>query len=394
MGLNVGAISVAASVAIAVLRSGQSADQGSNLQAAGLTVESHLNRAFTPNGVDVTQDADKDTARAVLETGVGGLFTAAANIAEPMGAAPLKRSPRPIPSTCPAPAEKCAWAAMATRGSNYIYNISSPLSAITAAASQRGLCQGEFTAELQIPAGRTVHAGSVNVEPTLPARLPTSPRLRRAWSASPAQRSTRPSRWRVQARAALCGVNGAGGELTTGALKVAADGESYARRRSSPVLTAANITVAANVIVAAVRSEQDSKISHVTVSILRKGNVTVTQAQCEKDGNRGAILGGMGRQPWPWWAQVNLAVALADGRSRAELDSASILDAGAIGITSSGNTVAHARPARTISVGLASVGINVLKAKANGRFDAIADVTGATITANTLKVSPRTRRRP
>ena len=52
-GLNVGAISVAASVAIAVLRSGQSAQiQGGNLQAAGLTVESHLNRAFTPNGVD------------------------------------------------------------------------------------------------------------------------------------------------------------------------------------------------------------------------------------------------------------------------------------------------------------------------------------------------------
>jgi hypothetical protein len=393
-GLNVGGISVAASFAIAVLRSGQSAKiQSGNLQAAGLTVESHLNRAFTQYGQDVTQDADKDTARAVLKTGTGGLISAAANIAVAYGRSASEAIAAPY--TLSLSGGNVRVGSYGNAGvKTYIYNISSPVDAVTAAAMVgAAFAQGEFTAELQIPAGGTVHAGSVNVETLYLSRALAD--------VTPSAQGVKLSLASIKinaaiavadstARAALSGVNGVGGKLTTGALKVAADGDSYAQAKIvTPVLTAANVTVAANVIVAAVRSEQDSKISHVTVEMQNHGNVTAdSKLNTRRTETAGAILGGMGSATVSLvGAKVNLALALADGRSRAELVSASIFNAGAIGIASSGNTVAHAKTsADNLFMGLASVGINVLKAKANGGFDAVADVTRATITASTLKV--------
>ena len=74
-GVTVGVTSVAASVAVSLLRSTQEAKiTGSNIEATGLDVISNLNA-----------DADEAPARAELYVGSGGLISAAANVAVAYG---------------------------------------------------------------------------------------------------------------------------------------------------------------------------------------------------------------------------------------------------------------------------------------------------------------------
>ena len=208
--------------------------QSGNLQAA---VDGRIppERAFTQYGQDVTQDADKDTARAVLKTGTGGLISAAANIAVAYGRSASEAIAAPY--TLSLSGGNVRVGSYGNAGvKTYIYNISSPVAAVTAAAMVgAAFAQGEFTAELQIPAGGTVHAGSVNVETLYLSRALAD--------VTPSAQGVELSLASIKinaaiavadstARAALSGGTVRGGQLTTGTLWSSPTATAMPRPRS------------------------------------------------------------------------------------------------------------------------------------------------------------------
>ena len=75
-------------------------------------------------------------------------------------------------------------------------------------------------------------------------------------------------------------------------------------------------------------------------------------------------------------------------RAAARLSGASILNSGSVVLESGGVSIARANtPASGSSANLAGIGINLLYARADGGFDATADMTGASINAGSMSIS-------
>ncbi len=403
-GVNIGGISVAASVAVSVLRSSQTAEiLGGQLSVGDLTVGSHLNRSFDAEGKDVTTEEEKDTSLARLRTGTGGLFAAAANVAVAYGRSASLAVAEPGALTVSGDVSIGSYGNAGTKAD--ITNIASPVSAVTAAAMiGASYAQSSFISRLTVPGNGVSDAlsgmGDVKVDTDYLARAVANV-VPSAGGVEASKLSVKVNAAIAVARSTADAVLNGSGSFSAGSIQVTANGESYADAViGTPVFSAeiSKISVAANVVVAKLKSLQHAELAGVKATLtgdsaLGKDGVKVdSRLNDGRSVSANALLGSMDSKGKVELSMVavkaNTAIAIADGRSSAKLTSASILEADKILVNSQGITVAYASTNAPDGAGsIAGIGVNVLEAEANGGFDAVVDTTGAEISAVSMDIT-------
>lgn len=368
IGIDAGGISVAPSLAVALLRSEQrAAIKGGNIEAGSLEVISRLNKNSPAS------------SEARLITGSGAAIAVKANIAVAYG---RSKSLAEVD------------AANVDIGGNITVKscgTAGVLSEITNLNLSMGLCtanimvgvaysQATFAAALNIPQNGTVKAGSVNIETVYTT-----------W----AQADLTPSASGIQVSYANIGVNlalaNAGSEgraqltgkgtLDTGSVIVKADGTATADALTkAPNLSVSALKIAANTVVAILSASQMAFIEDVNII----GGQVDVQSKLNDGDNEGAVaeLGSnfesiAGLDLSLYNVDVNTAVAKNEATNHAYIKGAVIGSeanrAGSVCVETNGRSYARAKIRENSSLSLNSVGLTTLYAYAAGDFQAYLD---------------------
>ena len=194
---------------------------------------------------------------------------------------------------------------------------------------------------------------------------------------------------------ALAGIKGGGivGTYATQSITVNATGDTNAAAAvETPTLSAKAVSVAANVIVAILRSSQLALIENVTIeqakSVSVASNLNVSDDQDHPGAT--AYLGGTGAAIGLLNATASVAIAKNDARGLARTQNITIGSSAVpatLSVTSNGHAYAKADIVQPDGVGLVTLTLNVLYAYANGRFDALAGFADGGSYLNNLTVA-------
>ncbi|NLF27044.1 MAG: hypothetical protein GX592_04025, partial [Clostridiales bacterium] len=198
------------------------------------------------------------------------------------------------------------------------------------------------------------------------------------------------------AAAAVMGKKGAGAvdaAVITGDLTVTTTGTAVASAEvEHPSVTLTGINIAANILTATAQSSQTAYISNANI---KAANIAVTSnynqgATDAASGGARAVLRGTGDGVGLALVgtEVNTASATAAADSWAYISGTHIVaGTGGVSIQSVGTSLASAVVEQKSDAGLAGFGITVVKADADGSYQAYLDATGATVNAQSLSVT-------
>jgi len=388
-GISSGLISVAASVAVALLRSEQNAlISGGHIKAGSLKVISNLNGNIENSSISR------------LKTGSGGLITLIGNVAVAYG---RSSSTAKIDTVSVDVTD-----GIITIGSYGNAGALSEITNLSAGAITANVMvgaaysQAAFAAILNIPQNSTVTAGSVTIETLYTTR---------------ATADVTPSAGGVQLSLATIGVNLAladtasnalasltgKGILTAGSVKINADGTATAKALTqTPKISVDIVNIAANTVVAILSAGQTACIEGVTIatggnveviSVLNngaeEGAVAELGSNFDKQGYESLIDGSINLSVFS--AEINSAIAISNALNHAYIEGANIGSeterAGQLKVMVNGSSFAIAEIQKSaISIGLISLGLTTLYGEAKGDFKAYIDTTGGDIHAASIIV--------
>ena len=188
---------------------------------------------------------------------------------------------------------------------------------------------------------------------------------------------------------AQAGITGSGRLTASGDVNVKVIGTATAKSGiAAPTVDIAGINIAANAVSAILEAEQyafieDADVTAANVSVLSELNKGRTDGALAElgsitTGSFSASLVG---------ATSNTAVATANGTSHAYTDGASIhVGNNSINVISDATSNAVATVNLPASVAMASIGVNVITANANGSFNAYVSGNSGSINAGTLNI--------
>ncbi|MEZ7872787.1 MAG: hypothetical protein QMB53_03235, partial [Eubacteriales bacterium] len=376
-GLNIGAASVAASFAVAIMRHAQTAlVEGGLIYAGELQVQSVLNDGQV-NPIAVAR----------MHTGGGAVISVTVNVAVAYGRGTTLAKVKPY--------------ALSMSGKDILVKskgnagVFSEIKQSVTGGVRIGLLmalsfsQGSFEAVLEIPDTSVVQAGNVTVATD---------------SATWAHTHLDPSAMAVDfawisvdinlALAKVTALNTAkitGGSLQASSVTVKADGQATAYAKiATPLISAGKYKMAANVLLALLNAEQKASIEGTALTMSANGGISVISNL-----NKGSAftakteMGGVlpvGIELALISGKVNIAIALADAVNSALLSGVAIAGAGSVAVKTDGRSDAIAGLPAISTVAAAGIGINIVYAKGNGTYTAQIDTQGKTIKAGSITV--------
>ncbi|MDY3859971.1 MAG: hypothetical protein SO014_04955 [Candidatus Limivicinus sp.] len=386
-GMNIGKESIAASVAVAVLRNTQEAIvQGGKITADSLTAKSLLN---TGSG---------NSSEAKLLTGSGAMNSVKANVAVAYG---RSRSIAGVAADALTVAGGNVQV-LSTGSANTLADISNQDLAAVSAGIMTGYAyaQGVFQAYLQLDEGDSLKADSVSVETTYTANATTHLTPSAAGisgNLASINANVAVSNASSDSFARICG----GGAITAGTVTVKADGTACSEAIIyTPAFKVSKVDVAANVVVALLDASNKAQLDGVTVNnaavtvqaFLNNGEGESSKARLSNSAPV-SITNEKGEtvavELAKYGLSSNIALAKNNSVNEASMTGASVLASEkALKVESDANSIADPGVQEAdVKAGYMTAGVTVIIAEAEGSFKAFIDTTGAEIHVKTLDVT-------